>query len=103
MLFRSGGIPTTSERVVTTHVRTESGEPVIISGLVQQEANVSESKVPILGSIPLLGRLFRTTNESVDTTELAIYLVPHVERTPDEGVHLGRAFEMMYRRHRGDR
>lgn len=99
----AGGIPTTSERVVTTHVRTESGEPVIISGLVQQEANVSESKVPILGSIPLLGRLFRTTNESVDTTELAIYIVPHVERTPDEGVHLGRAFEMMYRRHRGDR
>jgi type II secretory pathway component GspD/PulD (secretin) len=93
-------LPGTSERVVNTHVRTESGKPVIISGLLQQETNLSETKVPILGDIPILGRLFRSSTESVDTTELAIYIVPHVERSPDEEAHIGRAFETMYRRHR---
>lgn len=99
-LSGSGNLPPTSERVVTTHVRAETGRPVIISGLVQQETSVINSKVPILGDIPLLGRLFRTSTDSVENTELAVYIVPHVERFVDEEVNVSRAFELMYRRHR---
>lgn len=75
----SGNPPTTSEKVVTTHVRTPSGKPVIIGGLIQQDENYSINKIPILGDIPLLGLLFQNRVESIDTTELVIYVVPHIE------------------------
>lgn len=71
--------PSTSEKKVTTNVRTKSGSPVIISGLIQNEKDITERRVPILGSIPLLGRMFKHTVESEAETELAIYLVPFVE------------------------
>jgi len=71
--------PTTTEKVVSTHVRSPSGKPVVIGGLIQQDQDISISKTPILGDIPLLGRLFQSRTESTDTTEMVIYVVPHVE------------------------
>lgn len=73
--------PSTSEKTVTTNVRTKSGVPIIISGLLQAETEKTETRVPVLGSIPLLGMLFRTTKDSLATTELVIYLVPFVEHS----------------------
>lgn len=72
--------PPTSEKKVTTNVRAKSGSPVIIGGLMQSEKDVSIQKTPILGSIPLIGRVFRKTVESTADTEFVIYLVPFVER-----------------------
>jgi general secretion pathway protein D len=71
--------PSTSEKTVTTNVRTKSGVPIIISGLLQSETDKTETRVPVLGSIPVLGALFRTTKNTIATTELVIYLVPFVE------------------------
>ena len=47
---------------------------------MQSEKDVSIQKTPILGSIPLIGRVFRKTVESTADTEFVIYLVPFVER-----------------------
>ena len=71
--------PATTEKVVSTHVRTPSGKPVVIGGLIQQDEDISISKTPILGDIPFIGRLFQSRTESTDTTEMVIYVVPHVE------------------------
>ena len=76
--------PSTSEKKVSTNVRTRSGEPVIIGGLFQQEIDITEKKVPFLGSIPLLGNLFKSRTESVAETEFIIYLVPFVEKDNSE-------------------
>lgn len=75
----SGNPPTTTEKVVSTHVRTPSGRPVVIGGLIQQDENSSINKIPLLGDIPLLGLLFQNRVESLDTTEMVIYVVPHIE------------------------
>lgn len=75
--------PTTSEKKVTTNVRTKSGNPVIISGLIQTEKDITERRTPFISRIPLLGRLFRHKIESEAETELAIYLVPFVERADE--------------------
>lgn len=72
--------PSTSEKKVSTNVRTKSGEPVVIGGLFQQEEEVSEKQVPWLGSIPLLGWLFKKKVMSMVETEFVIYLVPFVEK-----------------------
>ena len=51
--------PSTTEKKVSTNVRTKSGEPVVIGGLFQTEEEISEKRVPLLGKIPLLGWLFK--------------------------------------------
>ncbi|MBQ7157877.1 MAG: type II and III secretion system protein [Treponema sp.] len=75
----TGNPPPTSEKVITTEVRARSGEPVVLSGLIQNEEIESESRVPFLSKIPLLGLLFKAKNTSAEKTELVIYLVPSSE------------------------
>ena len=72
----TGNPPPSSEKVVTTEVRARSGEPVVLSGLVQEEDSESVSRVPFVSRIPLLGRLFKSVEKSKERTELVIYLVP---------------------------
>jgi len=91
--------PSTSEKTVTTNVRTKSGVPIIISGLLQSETDRSESRVPVLGSIPVLGALFRTTKDSLATTELVIYLVPFVERSSTTTLQEEKNIRSLYERY----
>jgi type II secretory pathway component GspD/PulD (secretin) len=70
--------PPSSERMVTTQVRTKSGTPIIIGGLLQIEKTENVNKIPLLGSIPILGRLFQNVTISDVTTEMVIYIVPYV-------------------------
>lgn len=71
-------LPSTSERVVTTQVRTMSGEPIVISGLIKEEESEIESKTPIVGSIPVIKKLFNHKTTSKEKTEIVIYIVPHL-------------------------
>lgn len=72
--------PSTSEKKVSTNVRTKSGEPVVIGGLFQQEEDITEKRIPLLGKIPVLGNLFKSRSVSVAESEFVIYLVPFVEK-----------------------
>lgn len=72
--------PGTTEKKVSTNVRTKSGKPVIIGGLFQTEKFITEKRTPFLGAIPLIGNLFKTKVESSADTEFVIYLVPFVEK-----------------------
>ncbi len=96
-----GTLPPTSENVVTTRVRTPGGKPVVIGGLMRQEKTLTESRVPVLGDIPLLGLLFRGKKESVDNMELVIYIVPHIEYAPaaqpDEAARIDRLYRRLVR------
>lgn len=71
-------LPSTSERVITTQVRSMSGEPVVISGLMKEDYSESDSGVPLLSKIPLLGKLFKHSSKSKEKTEIVIYIVPHL-------------------------
>lgn len=81
----TGNPPPTSEKVVTTEVRAKSGEPVILSGLVQNEESENVSRTPFVSRVPLLGNLFKAKEKSAEKVELVIYLVPSSEQwNPDE-------------------
>ena len=71
--------PSTSEKKVSTTVRTHSGEPVIIGGLLQQESDSSENGVPGISEIPVVGQLFKDRRKSESDTEFIIYLIPTVQ------------------------
>ena len=76
--------PSTTEKKVSTNVRTKSGEPVIIGGLFQQEEDISEKGVPLLGQIPVAGNLFKKRQTTVAESEFIIYLIPFVEESPED-------------------
>lgn len=73
--------PIFSKREVDTNVTVRDGETVIIGGLIQSRDSQGENKVPILGDIPYLGVLFRSTNVSKSRTELMVVLTVDVLRT----------------------
>jgi MSHA type pilus biogenesis protein MshL len=62
-------------------VRLKDGEMVIIGGLIQEESSDTERKVPILGDIPFLGRLFKGTYTVKSKSELVIFLSPKIVRS----------------------
>jgi type II secretory pathway component GspD/PulD (secretin) len=70
--------PGTTERVISSWLRTQAGEPVVLSGLLQREREIINSKVPVLGDIPLLGFLFQNSSIKEQETELVIYIVPRI-------------------------
>ncbi|WP_010259474.1 secretin N-terminal domain-containing protein [Treponema primitia] len=76
----STALPTTSERVVNTQIRTPSGKPVVLSGLMKEDINKNIKKIPLLGDIPFLGRLFRDQTDTKEKTEIVIYIVPYLSR-----------------------
>ncbi len=88
--------PSTSEKSVNTHVRARSGEPIIIGGLLQSESDVIEKRVPFLGSIPLLGLLFRSEQITVTETEFIIYLIPFVEKPPAAMIDMEKNMRTYY-------
>ena len=80
----SGVLPPTSEKIVRTKVRTPSGKPIIIGGLLQVEQNSSEKKIPGLGDIPIAGLAFKDINGSETVTEMVIYIVPYIHREKEK-------------------
>jgi type II secretory pathway component GspD/PulD (secretin) len=78
-------------------VRTPSGEPIVISGLIKNDSSENYEKIPFLGSIPVLGYLFRDTKTANDKTEIVIYIVPHLIRDTETSNDNSLALERYYR------
>lgn len=74
--------PTTTKRSARTTVLVKSGDTVMIGGITQETELVSESKVPLLGDIPLLGWLFKYNSKEKKRTNLVILLTPHIVQEP---------------------
>jgi len=71
-------LPVVTERAVVTTVRVRSGETAVIAGLVSDEEQVTVTKVPFLGDIPLLGELFRHRERKPAHTEILILVTPTI-------------------------
>jgi len=71
-------LPDKSTRRANTIVRVRDGETIIIGGLTQREVMTTRTKIPLLGDIPLVGQLFRSLDEKESTTEMAIFITPHI-------------------------
>ncbi len=68
----------TTQRTLTTVVVAENQQTIVLGGLIRQEARSTQRRVPILGSIPLMGRLFRSGQDTTGRTMLLIFLRPTV-------------------------
>ena len=71
--------PITSSRSVRTHITVADGESVALGGLLKEGEIKTTQRFPILGHIPLLGKLlFTNTSKEKSTTDLVILITPHV-------------------------
>ncbi|PSW60272.1 type II secretion system protein GspD [Photobacterium kishitanii] len=68
------------KRELTTSVLVKDGNMIALGGLMQEKTLESEQKVPILGDIPVLGALFRSTNNQTEKTNLMIFIRPTILR-----------------------
>ena len=71
-------LPTVDLREMTTTVKVQDGQMIIIGGLIDKKEITRENKVPLLGDIPFLGHVFRSIERSETTTELVIILLPRI-------------------------
>ncbi|OAB58483.1 hypothetical protein AY600_03000 [Phormidium willei BDU 130791] len=72
------------ERSVSSgRVRLRDGQTLILSGIIQETDRTTVSKVPILGDIPLLGALFRSTNRTNERQEVIVLLTPNILNDAD--------------------
>jgi len=76
--------PTTTKRSAKTSVLVRNGDTVVLGGMMQDSLTTSESQVPLLGDIPILGYLFRFKSVSRNKTNLLIFLTPHVIKEPKD-------------------
>jgi type IV pilus assembly protein PilQ len=70
--------PAINTREIGTQVLVENGETVVLGGVYQQRVNHDVTKVPVLGDIPFLGALFRSTKDTSAKQELLMFVTPKI-------------------------
>jgi type IV pilus assembly protein PilQ len=75
---RSGLAPAIDTQRIGTQVLVSNGETIVLGGIYQQAIISTVSKIPVLGDIPYLGGLFRTTSQLNEKKELLIFVTPRI-------------------------
>jgi general secretion pathway protein D len=80
----SQGNFTIQQRAVGTQIAVQSGQTVLLGGLIQQNEGNTDTGVPGLNRVPVIGRLFGTTNHNRNRTELIVLITPRVITSSEE-------------------
>ena len=70
----------TNKRSIKSVILADDGQVIVLGGLIQDDVTSTDSKVPLLGDIPLIGRLFRSTKDTHIKRNLMVFLRPTVVR-----------------------
>ena len=76
--------PTTLKRTIDTSVIVKDKKTVVLGGLIDDTASITEYKVPCIGDIPVLGWAFKSRAKNNDRTNLFVFLTPHVVQNASE-------------------
>ncbi len=79
-----GGNPPINQRLIQTQVAVQSGETLLLGGLIQDNRTTGETGIPLISRIPFLGKLFGNTRNHKDRTELIVLITPRVISSTDE-------------------
>ena len=73
---------TINQRTINTTVWVQSGQTIVLGGLIRSDKSLQKSGLPTLHKLPLLGPLFGQTDQTSDRTELLVMLTPRIVRVP---------------------
>jgi general secretion pathway protein D len=79
-----GDWPIVASRNLSAEVAVQSGQTIVLGGLVQNSTIKIRSKIPLLGDIPFVGRLFRYDSDDDTRSEVMVFLTPYVMNSPLE-------------------
>jgi general secretion pathway protein D len=85
--------PTIQKREIETSVVVQSGETVVLGGLIEENNDYSRFGVPVLHEIPLIGPLFGSTTRNKDKTELVVLLTPRVMKSRQDAQDVTEEFK----------
>ena len=74
----------TSKRTIETTILAEDKQTIVLGGLIQDDLTDSDSRVPLLGDIPVLGNLFKSRSKKSAKTNLLVFLRPTVIRSRED-------------------
>jgi MSHA biogenesis protein MshL len=80
-------VPVVSVKEIDTVVRMESGEAVVMGGLMEDDTTGTQRGVPVANEVPILGNLFKTQDNSVRKSEFVIFLQATILNNPSDSVH----------------
>ncbi len=80
-------IPEVNVQEIDTVVKVNSGEPIVMGGLLQDRIVSSQNGIPVLGEIPIFGTAFKKQNDSITKTELVIFLKATLIESASDTVH----------------
>ena len=81
-------IPALRSRKAVTTVELRADETLVIGGLIMEQESIVESRIPVLGDIPLLGYLFRSKETQKSINELMLVVSPKIVRSLPAGTQL---------------
>lgn len=76
--FTDFNAPITEDNSISSYIDVEDGQRIVVGGIIRQKQTNVEVKLPILGDIPLIGRLFKKNETKVENTEIVIIITPHI-------------------------
>ena len=76
--FTDFNAPITDDNAISVYIDVEDGQQIVVGGIIRKKQKEVENKLPILGDIPLIGRLFKNTETAVEDTEIVIIITPHI-------------------------
>ncbi len=72
------GVPVVNLRELNTTVKIKSGDMLIVGGLIDESDTTTDTKVPVLGDIPMAGKLFKSSKKTKTQKELVVLLLPKI-------------------------
>ena len=76
--FTDFNAPITDDNSISVYIDVEDGQQIVVGGIIRKKQKQVENKLPILGDIPLIGRLFKNTETAVEDAEIVIIITPHI-------------------------
>ena len=76
--FTDFNAPITDDNSISVYIDVEDGQQIVVGGIIRKKQKQVETKLPILGDIPFIGRLFKNTETAVEDTEIVIIITPHI-------------------------
>ena len=80
----ANGLPSESTTETTTNIMVRDGHTIVIGGLFREKTTNGRAQVPLIANIPLIGELFRSTNDSTEREEVIILITPHIIKSDDD-------------------
>jgi len=76
--FTDFNAPITEDSSISAYIDVKDGQSVVIGGMIRSRRQKIEDKIPILGDIPLVGRLFKKTEDAIEDSELVVIITPRI-------------------------